>query len=56
MIRLAYWCAVAATLLAACGEDTENDSLPNVLTGISGLIIAAVLFWLLAKAIKKRSG
>lgn len=46
--------ALAAVLLGACGEDTEGDDWPNILTGLSGVILLIIVIWLLWRAAKKR--
>lgn len=43
-------------LLGGCGEDTEGDDLPNLLTGLSGVIIVAVVVWLIVRAMRRRRG
>jgi hypothetical protein len=48
------WMTTALLALGACGEDTQNDDLPNWLTGLSGIVIAIIVGILLIRAINRR--
>jgi hypothetical protein len=52
--RLALFTSAFCFMLAACGDDGEggNDTL---LTGFSGLVILAIVVWVIVRALNKRS-
>jgi hypothetical protein len=42
-----------AVFLAACGDDGEGGDDDTLLTGLSGVIILAIVIWLIWRGVKK---
>lgn len=53
MTQLYVLAGALMMFLAACGDDGDGND-DTLLTGFSGLIIAAVVIWLIVRAVKKR--
>lgn len=49
MARLTLALTAVLLFLSACGEDNDSDDLPNILTGVSGVVVVLVLVWLLMR-------
>lgn len=48
------WAPAVLVGLAACGED-DNGNGDTLLTGFSGVVVLALVVWLVVRAVKKRA-
>lgn len=48
------WIAPLMLLLAACGEDDGQGGTPDIFLGLSGVVIAIIIGWLLLRAFSRR--
>lgn len=51
--KLAFVLPTIMLLLTACGEDSNGDNTPNILTGLSGIVILIIVIWVIVKALTK---
>lgn len=52
--RANIWIPTVLLVLAACGDD-DNGNEDSLLTGFSGLVIVAVVIWLIVRAKRRRT-
>lgn len=53
MVGLVLLWATVMGFLAACGEDGDGDG-DTIWTGLSGVVILAIVIWLIVRALRKR--
>lgn len=52
--RLALVVSAVCFVLAACGEDDGEGGAPDLFLGLSGFVIACLVVWFIARAIRRR--
>ena len=52
--RVLIWIPTVLLFLSACGGDDNGDE-DTLLTGFSGVIILAIVVWLIVRSMRKRS-
>lgn len=54
LARIQIWIPAVFLLLSACGGDDDGGE-DTLLTGLSGVVILALVVWLIVRSMRKRS-